>query len=343
MTKNLSLFLTILFSIFYILAHPALIKAQTVAQADVIEQILNPDSIATESADIAATSSAEATPSGKLASASAEAEQKIQEKKADDITETIGKQKSKLVIYLDEHPIGPLSWHNFFQHALRKAIEMGLPANIIVLLILFPLIASVISVSRHIIGLKGFGIYIPAVLSVAFVSTGIINGIIIFITVLAAALLTRRLVKKLKLAYLPRTAMVLWGVSILILVLLMGSAYLNLSELTSINIFPLLIIMLLTENFISTQLFSSQKEAFGITLETLLIAVLCSVIIDSEVIQQIIILRPEITLIITAIINYVTAKYTGLRLLEFIRFNPIFQSLPFTNKNITNDDDDKAE
>jgi hypothetical protein len=262
---------------------------------------------------------------GSLASASAEAEQRLQEKKDQDITETGGRQKGKLATFLDENPIGDLTWHNPLQHAIRQAIANGLPANIIVLIMLFPFIASVIAASRHVIGLKGFGIYIPAVLSVAFVSTGIATGVVIFIAVLLAASIARLTVRKLKLPFLPRTAMMLWVVSFLIAALLIGSSWFGVASLLTLNIFPLLIIMLLTENFLSTQLFSSQKEALSITFETLLIAVICAFIINMEQVQQLVLLYPEISLLVVAAINLLVGKYTGLRILERTRFQSIIE------------------
>ncbi len=273
-----------------------------------------------------ATSSADATASAEItkeASPAAEVEKKIQEKKAEDITETSGEQKSKLVSFLEQHPIGPLSWHNFVQHAIKEAVDQGLPANIIVLLLLFPFIAAIIAASRHIVGLRGFGIYIPAVLSVAFVSTEILSGVIFFIAVLLAAIITRKIVRKFKFPYLPRTSMILWGVSVFILGLLMLSSKLALHELLTINIFPLLILILLTENFMDSQLFNSQQEALKLTLETLLIAIFCSLIINQDVVQQFVLLYPEISLLGTALFNYLIGRYKGLRLLELMRFRSI--------------------
>ncbi|MCC6711422.1 MAG: hypothetical protein IT416_03685 [Candidatus Pacebacteria bacterium] len=274
---------------------------------------------------VEATSPIEASDTGKLASSSAEVDQKIQEKKDQDITETGGKQKSKLAAYLDEHPIGSLNLFNPLQHAIRQAIANGLPANIIVLLMLFPLIASIIALARHIVGLKGFGVYIPAVLSVAFVSTGIMIGVAMFFAVLVAATIARRVVKKLKLPLLPRTAMLLWVVSFFILGLLIASSFTNTSALLSISIFPLLIIMLLTENFMSTQLFNSQKEALSITFETLLVAVLCALLINLEGVQKFVLLYPELSLLSVAITNMLIGKYTGLRLLERVRFESMIE------------------
>jgi len=317
--KNKIHFVSILFSIFSLAAllgyYPKLAQAQVPS--------LNPTQQAQlqlEEDQAAATAAAETT---EEASPAAKVEEKIKEKQAEDITETTGEQKSKLAAFLDQHPIGKLTWHNFLQHAIRSAIDKGLPANIIVLLLLFPTIAALIAGSRHVIGLRGFGIYIPAVLSVAFVSTEILTGSIVFLAVLFAAIVSHKIVKKLRFPYLPRTSMILWGVSIIILGLLIVSSHLAFFELLTINIFPILILILLTENFMSSQLFSSQKESLRTTLETMIIAIICSLIINQEIVQQFVLLRPEITLLATAILNFLIANYTGLRLLEMIRFKTI--------------------
>ncbi len=293
-------------------------------QKSALPTTVKPTSILAENE--ASSSALESTDSAKLSSPSAEVVEKLQQKTDQDITETSGQKKSVLAAYLDEHAIGKLSWHNFLQKAIRKSIASGMPANIIVILLLFPIIASLVAFSRHVIGLKGFGIYIPAVLSVAFVSTGILPGILVFLVVLMTALFTRPILKKFRLPILPRTAMLLMSVSVAILaLLLLGSIY-NLDLVIDISIFPLLIIILLTENFMETQLFNSQKEALQITFETLLIAVLCSLLIGSESIQKFVILRPELTLLGVALINLAIGKYTGLRFLEYLRFKDLLNA-----------------
>ena len=284
--------------------------------------------IASPSADPTASISADLTASASaitVSSASATVQEQIQNKKDQDLTETAGKQKSVLAAYLDLHPMKSLAWHNPLQYAIRGSIDRGLPANIIVLLLLFPLVASVIAASRHVVGMTGFGIYIPAVLAVAFVSTGIITGVITFITVLGAAVFTHKMVKRIRMPYLPRTAMLLLGVSVFILLGLMISSYFNMQSLISISIFPLLIMMLLSENFMETQLFNSQKEAIRLTFETLILATACSLFMSWETVQKFVLLWPELTLIGIALVNIGLSRYTGLRLLEHWRFQSIIE------------------
>lgn len=319
-TALLSLFLA--FGLLLATTAPAL--AQSVTPRTISPEDLR-EMAAAEEASESATDSAIASTSANLASPSAEIVEKIQQKTDEDITETSGRQKSVLAAYLDQHPIGELNWNNFIQKAIRRAIAAGLPANIIVLLLIFPIIASIVAVARHVIGMKGFGIYIPAVLSVAFASTGIVTGIIAFVAVLASAVVTRSLMRRLKLPVLPRTAMLLLGVSVAILALLVLASLYNVNFVLNISIFPLLIIILIAENFMETQMFNSQKEALSITFETLIIAVLCSLLITSEMVQKFVILRPEIVLLAVAVINLAIARYTGLRLLEYLRFRDLLE------------------
>lgn len=272
-----------------------------------------------------ASDSSTATDSSTSTDASAAAQIEVPEKKAEDITVTTPRQKSQLAAFLEQNPPEPLTWYNFLQHGISQAVEKGLPANIVVLIILFPIIASIIAASRHIIGLQGFGVYIPAVLSVAFVSTGIATGLGVFTIVLLASVLLRYILKKIKLQYLPRTAMMLWGVSVVVLLLLIGTTLLNLNGFINVSIFPLLIIILLTENFMETQLKVSRSKAFNLTIETVLLSVFCSLIISSQVVQQTVIIHPEITILFVAVFNFIIGKYNGLRLLEYVRFKSIME------------------
>lgn len=271
------------------------------------------------------TAAADASLSAAISSPSAEVQQIIQDKRDQDITDTGSVQKSKLASYLDEHPAAPLSWYNALQHGIRGAINRGLPANIVVLVILFPVITAIISASRHLIGLQGFGIYIPAVLSVAFASTGISTGVVIFVAVLLATIIFRAPLQRLKLQYLPRTALLLWGVSTFILGFLILASYVGFNTFLTLNIFPLLIIILLIENFMETQLSSTRNQAVQLTIETLLIATVCSLLIGWEGLQKAVLLNPEITIIAVALFNILSGKYSGLRLLEYIRFRSIME------------------
>lgn len=268
----------------------------------------------TPAASMEASETAEATPPAVVEAAALPKE---------DITQPTEEVTSKLVKYLDEKPIGPLSVTNWLQHTVRWAVKQEIPANTLVLLLMFPLMAAIIAASRHLVGLRGLGIFIPAVLSVAFVATGIVVGIVVFLTILLVSRVSRKILSSLKLQYLPRMALLLWFVTLGVLAIVFVSPFLDLKALMNISIFPILILVLLAESFIEVQLGKSQKEASEMTMQTIVLALTCSLLLNWEGLQKFVILNPEITVFATAVFNFFVGRYTGLRLLERWKFKEL--------------------
>ena len=137
------------------------------------------------------------------------------------------------------------------KHAIDSSIASGVPENTITLLLLLPIVATVIAASRTIIGIRGFGIFLPAALSITFVAIGPILGILLFVAIVVISttvrIITRKL--KLKLQYLPRMALILWFVSLGILGILFASPMLKYGPLLNVSIFPVLVLTLLVEDF----------------------------------------------------------------------------------------------
>jgi len=317
-----------LFFLFCVLATITLNIKTVSAQTNVPIKASSGDGTATASTnvtDLSSSESAKSTTSGETTSPSEIVNEKIQEKKDKDLTDTSGKQKSELALFLENNPPSELSWNNFLQHSIRKAVAGGVPANVIVLVLLFPVAATLIAASRHIVGLKGFGIYIPTVLSVAFVSTGILPGLIIFVAISLTTLLTNKIFKKTKLPYLPRTALMLWTISIGIFALLMLAPILNLTNLMSVNIFPVLILVLLSENFLDAQARSKESHAIGLTIETIVLAIISSWLLNWDLLQKLALREPELLLVVTALVSIAIGKFSGLRVSERLRFGAIIE------------------
>jgi len=198
----------------------------------------------------------------------------------------------------------------------------------LVLLLLFPVTATLIAVFRHVIGLRGFGVNTPAVLAVAFVSTGIVKGLIVFTLVFVSVLIGKEVINRMKLQYIPRAALLLWFVSAMVFALVLASPYLTspylpLGDIASIGIFPLLMIVLLSENFMDAHVTATLQKAFQLTLETVVLAILSALFMRTYEVQKFVIVFPELTLISVFVLNVLVGKYTGLRVSEFFRFKSI--------------------
>jgi len=240
-----------------------------------------------------------------------------------DITQPTVEVKSKLEKVLEENPTGPLTWHNFLRHAVASAVAKDVPVNTVVLILLFPLVVAIVAAARHLIGMRGVGILTPALLSVAFLATGVWSGVILFLVILSVATVARIILKHLKLQYLPRLALLLWIVSGSVFLALWGASIFNVVGVVSVGIFPILILMLLAETFIDIQQGRSGKEARDLILETFLLAILISLLLGWESVQRVVLLYPEIVYFGVGIFDVFMGRYTGLRLSEYLMYRGI--------------------
>ncbi|NTW34308.1 MAG: hypothetical protein HGB12_17095, partial [Bacteroidetes bacterium] len=80
-------------------------------------------------------------------------------------------------------------------YLISQAINRGVPENTIVLLLLLPLVATLVSFLHYVVGVSGYGIFIPTMMAVAFLATGITGGLTLFAVILAVTLLSNIVLK----------------------------------------------------------------------------------------------------------------------------------------------------
>ncbi|MFZ2199867.1 MAG: 7TM domain-containing protein [Microgenomates group bacterium] len=262
-----------------------------------------------------------ATTSSEMATASASVEKAPPEKT--DLTQPTNETKNKLQRVLDENPVGELSWKNFLRYAINKAVDNGVPINTVVLILLFPLVVAIVAAARHLIGVRGAGILTPALLSVAFLATGIWAGAALFLVILIVTVLGRTALKSLKLQYLPRVSLLLWVVSAGVFLTLFAASIWNVSQLVTVGIFPILILMLLAETFIDIQAGRSGSEARALIFQTFALAMISSLLLGNEMVQRALLMWPELIFFGVAVFDLFMGRYTGLRLSEYLMYRGI--------------------
>lgn len=243
-----------------------------------------------------------------------------------DLTQKTEESVGPLEKIIMEEELGPV-WMNPLKHLLARSVQNGVPANTLVLLMLLPVVAAFVAGARHIVGLQGFGILLPTALSITFLAVGPVVGIALFLVIVATSTLGRELLRKIKLRlhYLPRMSLLLaLTVLCLLIVLLLGSTV-NLAGVTNISIFPVLFLVVLSEDFTRVQLGKSLKTAFNITTQTLILAVVSYFFLTFSELQRFAITRPEILMGGVIAINILLGKFSGLRVFEYWRFRKIIR------------------
>jgi hypothetical protein len=226
---------------------------------------------------------------------------------------------------LKDQKLGPVWPFNPVKYAIRGAVKAGVPPNTIILLLLLPLIAAFIAAARHIVGLRGFGIFLPASLAVVFLAIGPLIGIGLFGLIVIVSTVFRIFLRKIRvrLQYLPRMSLILQLVILSVLGVLFLAPIIPVSDITNVSIFPVLILALLAEDFSKIQIGKSARTAITLGTETIIMSLISYLFLTTPQIQQFALLKPEIMIISVMIFNLLLGKYIGLRLIEYWKYRKL--------------------
>lgn len=226
---------------------------------------------------------------------------------------------------------------NFMSYFVNFLIDRGIPANTLILILLLPVIATIVAFMKQVVGMTTFGVYTPSIITLTFWILGLKVGILTILIIFLAGTVTRSALKRFRLLYIPKMAIVLTVVALSILALLIISLTFDLfdAQFFSLAIFPMLILGTLTEKFVNVQGSKGFKQAIILTLETVLVAILAYIVIGGEIdlivykfkftyVQTLMLSYPEV-IVLFIIINVVLGRWTGLRLLEYIRFREVLR------------------
>ncbi len=225
---------------------------------------------------------------------------------------------------LDETTAGLRPW-NVLSALVNFMLTHGVSSQTVILLLMLPIIATLLAFLKQVIGITTFGLYTPSILALSFLALGWHIGILFLCFILTTGYITRSAMKRWRLLYIPKVAIILTVVSITLLLLLGLGAYFDI-RLSGDTIFVLLIMSTLSESFLNVKSEEGWYSAILGIGETILAALLCVFIVQWSVMQSLILAYPELILF-TIVINAFLGRWTGLRLIEYFRFQEVFRHL----------------
>ncbi|OIP57730.1 MAG: hypothetical protein COX79_04685 [Candidatus Levybacteria bacterium CG_4_10_14_0_2_um_filter_36_16] len=258
-----------------------------------------------------------ATQNAQTASTSAE----FSDIKKSDVTKPEGETEKKEVFTLfNRRPEKNPNFINFIAYSVQFAVRTGVPANTVLLILLMPLLATIIVFFRHVVGLPSLDMLVPIALSITLLATGIGPGIVLLAIIVIASTLARLILKKVRIMQLPKLALSVLIVAISVFAFLTLSTAAGLLNVSGISIFPILLLIILSERIISLQLERTINETFSITAVTLSLGIVGYFLLSSDILRKIVLLYPEVILILIPI-NVIIGRYFGLRVTEYFRFS----------------------
>ena len=214
---------------------------------------------------------------------------------------------------------------NLLTELVNAMLAKGIPSQTVLLLLVLPVIATILAFLKQVIGITTFGLYTPSIIALSFLALGWPVGIFFLLFIVFTGYATRAIMRRWRLLYIPKVAIVLVVVSITLL-LLMGASTQYGITFSRETIFILLIMSTLAESFLNLKTEQGWYSALLGIGETIGAALLCVFLVQWQVFQTTIIAYPELILL-TIPVNIFLGRWTGLRLMEYFRFREVFRHL----------------
>lgn len=205
--------------------------------------------------------------------------------------------------------------------------RVGISQNLLKILLMIPLGALVVVIARNVIGIETFGTFLPALIAAASRETGLLWGMLGFVTIILVVSLVRRLLDWFQLLHSPKMSILLTAVVIVMLALTVLGVQLELFELAHITLFPIAILAITAERFTIIEVEQGLKKAVTITFSTIVVIAASYAVMDSLFLQSMILAFPE-TLFLLIALNLWLGKWTGMRVSEFFRFRKLIFGTP---------------
>ncbi|WP_460236462.1 sugar-transfer associated ATP-grasp domain-containing protein [Aurantivibrio plasticivorans] len=221
--------------------------------------------------------------------------------------------------------MSPDSADRFNTVALLAAL--GLDEQTAGIFLLFPFCALCISFFRNVIGVKTFGVFMPMLVAAACRYTGLLLGVVAFMSILAVAFTVYRVLERGRMLKVPRLAAVITVVTVFFLVVI---ALLDVThspiQLGIIALFPVVIISFTAERLHHMAEDGVLADIVTHTLGTLALIAVCYFAFDSLLLRGIFASYPESYLLVFAA-QLAIGRWMGIRVSELWRFHRILRGV----------------
>ncbi len=192
------------------------------------------------------------------------------------------------------------------------------------ILLLVAVGAFVLVFLRSIIGVKTLGTFMPVLIALSFRETQLLWGLFFFSFIVMMGLTVRLYFQHLKLLVVPRLAAVLIVVILLMLIICIVTNSLGIEQGISIALFPMVILTMTIERISIIWDETGPKEALMQGAGTLFVSCVAYTIINNSYVEHLIYVFPELLLVVLAA-SLMLGKYSGYRLMEYIRFKALMK------------------
>ena len=192
------------------------------------------------------------------------------------------------------------------------------------LLLLIPVGTLIVVIIRNLVGLSTSGTFMPVLLAIAFIETGLGRGLIVLSLMMILGLLIRTYLSRMNLLLVPRISAVVICVVLLMGVISVISFKMGITGGVSVTFFPMIIISWTIERTSIMWEEHGGREVIEKMGGSLIVSIIVYFVMTNSFVKYFTFTFPEVMLIMLAFVLLI-GVYTGYRLTELFRFEPLLK------------------
>ena len=221
---------------------------------------------------------------------------------------------------LEGTPKVDMSWIGIWA-ALEEA---GIPMDIQRIILMIPFGALVSVLTRNVLGLRTFGFFLPMLIAIAAMKSGLTWGITAFLGVIGIVFLVRTGVERLRLLHFPQLAILLTSaVAAVLLFAIVGALFGNLN-LAHVTFLPFAVLTIVTEKFSTMLEEEGAGEVLKVTAMSIIAICLSFLVMSNWTLQTFVLSFPE-SFLFLILLDVLIGSWTGMRLMEYWRFRRLLR------------------
>ncbi|MBS8122089.1 7TM domain-containing protein [Candidatus Vampirococcus lugosii] len=219
----------------------------------------------------------------------------------------------------------------FLSYVVDVLLSNDFPIHLIGIILTLSTSVLVVTIFRQIIGFSVFGVYNPILFAISMLVLGINLTFILLFVGLLSTLVVRLFTQKIYLLYSAKISLLMIIYFILSFIVFwidneFGFYFIDYSIFTnSFIMFPLVFMIMVSNKIFSENFVLFSKSWFISFIEFLIVSSVVYTIITLSEFEFFILAYPDFILLIL-IINILVGRFTGLQLLEYIRFMPLLKN-----------------
>lgn len=199
-------------------------------------------------------------------------------------------------------------------------LQGGLPMSLLKMILLLPICAVVVALFKNVVGIKTFGVFLPAIVGMAMADMGFLYGVAIYCALIAIVGVLHYPLERWGLLYTPRMVALLIAMVGTLLVFTYAGVVTNNAVLGTMAFFPIIVLTIAAERFARTIVEDGYWDAVQLQLQTLVVTFFCYLVFTADFLTGFFLTFPETYAILTGVV-LLLGQWIGLRVTEYHRFH----------------------